>query len=58
MDIRITSLRRMGQQAQTDGIGASPRFLSYNQHNPSEGNVLVCSEVDGGCYELITLPLR
>lgn len=57
VDIPIASLRRVGQQAQTDGIGSAPRFLSYNQHNPSEGNVLVCSEVDGGCYELITFSL-
>lgn len=57
MDVPITSLRRVGQQAQTDGIGSAPRFLSYNQHNPSEGNVLVCSEVDGGCYELVTFSL-
>lgn len=57
MDVPITSLRRIGQQAQTDGIGSAPRFLSYNQHNPSEGNVLVCSEVDGGCYELVTFSL-
>lgn len=57
VDIPIASLRRVGQQAQTDGIGSSPRYLSYNQHNPTEGNVLVCSEVDGGCYELITFSL-
>ena len=57
VDVPVTSLRRVGQQAQTDGIGSAPRFLSYNQHNPSEGNVLVCSEVDGGCYELVTFSL-
>ena len=57
VDVPIASLRRVGQQAQTDGIGSGPRFLSYNQHNPTEGNVLVCSEVDGGCYELITFSL-
>lgn len=57
VDIPIASLRRVGQQAQTDGIGSSPRYLTYNQHNPTEGNVLVCSEVDGGCYELITFSL-
>ena len=54
VDVPITSLRRVGQQAQTDGIGSAPRYLTYNQHNPNEGNVLVCSEVDGGCYELVT----
>eukprot|EP00569_Conticribra_weissflogii_P016351 CAMPEP_0171400982 /NCGR_PEP_ID=MMETSP0880-20121228/7612_1 /TAXON_ID=67004 /ORGANISM="Thalassiosira weissflogii, Strain CCMP1336" /LENGTH=1288 /DNA_ID=CAMNT_0011915391 /DNA_START=12 /DNA_END=3878 /DNA_ORIENTATION=+ len=57
VDVPIASLRRVGQQAQTDGIGSGPRFLSYNMHNPTEGNVLVCSEVDGGCYELITFSL-
>eukprot|EP00536_Pseudo-nitzschia_multiseries_P004054 jgi/Psemu1/64445/estExt_Genemark1.C_650066 len=53
-DVPVASLRRVGQQAQTDGIGSAPRTLVYNQHNPSEGNVLVCSDVDGGCYELLT----
>ena len=57
VDVPIASLRRVGQQAQTDGIGSAPRFLSYNQHNPSEGNVLVCSETDGGTYELVTFSL-
>ena len=57
IDVPIASLRRVGQQAQTDGIGSAPRFLAYNQHNPSEGNILVCSDVDGGSYELITFSL-
>uniref|UniRef100_A0A7S1YZQ8 Coatomer subunit alpha n=2 Tax=Bacillariophyta TaxID=2836 RepID=A0A7S1YZQ8_TRICV len=57
VDIPIATIRRVGQQAQTDGIGSAPRFLTYNQHNPTEGNVIVCSEVDGGAYELITFSL-
>ena len=57
VDVPIASLRRVGQQAQTDGIGSAPRYLAYNQHNPSEGNILVCSDVDGGSYELITFSL-
>jgi coatomer protein complex subunit alpha (xenin) len=57
VDVPISSLRRMGQQAQTDGIGSAPRFLAYNHHNPSEGNILVTSDVDGGSYELITFSL-
>ncbi len=57
IDVPITSLRRARQQAQTDGIVSAPRYLTYNQHNPSEGNILVCSEVDGGCYELVTFSL-
>lgn len=57
VDVPIATIRRVGQQAQTDGIGSAPRTLTYNQHNPSEGNVLVCSEVDGGSYELITFSL-
>ena len=56
-DIPITTLRRVGQGAQTDGIGGSPRFLTYNIYNPQEGNILVCSEVDGGAYELVTFGL-
>ena len=57
VDVPITSLRRMGSQAQTDGIGSAPRFLTYNHHNPTEGNILVTSEVDGGSYELVTFSL-
>ncbi len=57
VDVPIASLRRVGQQAQTDGIGSAPRYLAYNQHNPTEGNILVCSDVDGGSYELITFSL-
>lgn len=57
VDVPITSLRRMGTQAQTDGIGSAPRYLTYNQHNPSEGNILVTSDVDGGSYELVTFGL-
>lgn len=57
VDVPIASLRRVGQQAQTDGIGSAPRYLAYNQYNPNEGNVLVCSDVDGGCYELVTFSL-
>jgi coatomer subunit alpha len=58
VDVPIASLRRVGQQAQTDGIGSAPRSLAFNQHNPSEGNILVCSDVDGGSYELITFSLN
>ena len=57
VDVPIASLRRVGQQAQTDGIGSAPRYLAYNHHNPTEGNVLVTSDVDGGSYELITFSL-
>ena len=53
----VANLRRPGQYAQTDGIGNAPRYLSYNQYNPTEGNVLVCSDVDGGNYELHTFGL-
>lgn len=47
VDIPIATLRRVGQQSQTDGIGSRPRFLTYNIHNPSEGNILVCCDIDG-----------
>ena len=57
VDVPISNLRRMGQQAQTDGIGSAPRYVTYNHHNPTEGNVLVTSDVDGGSYELITFSL-
>jgi len=58
VDVPIASLRRVGQQAQTDGIGSAARYLTYNQHNPTEGNVLVCSDVDGGSYELVSFQLH
>jgi coatomer subunit alpha len=57
IDVPVTSLRRMGAQAQTDGIGSAPRYLTYNIHNPAEGNILVTSDVDGGSYELVTFSL-
>jgi coatomer protein complex subunit alpha (xenin) len=41
VDVPIASLRRVGQQAQMDGIRSAPRYLAYNHHNPSEGNILV-----------------
>ena len=56
-EIPVANLRRPGQYAQTDGIGNSARYLSYNNYNPNEGNVLVSSDVDGGNYELITFGL-
>jgi coatomer protein complex subunit alpha (xenin) len=56
-EVPIANLRRPGQYAQTDGIGNAPRYLAYNPYNPTEGNVLVCSDVDGGNYELHTFGL-
>jgi len=56
----IANLRRTvggGAGSQTDGIGNGPRYLNYNQYNPSEGNILVTSDVDGGSYELLTFAL-
>jgi coatomer protein complex subunit alpha (xenin) len=58
VDVPISSLRRMGTQAQTDGIGSAPRYLAYNMHNPAEGNILATSDVDGGSYELVTFSLQ
>jgi len=56
-EVPVANLRRPGQYAQTDGIGNSARYLSYNTYNPNEGNVLVSSDVDGGNYELVTFNL-
>ena len=58
IDIPVASLRRVGSQSQTDGIGSAPRHLAYNAHNPTEGNVLVYSDIDGGTYELVTFSLN
>jgi len=56
-EMPIANLKRPGQYAQTDGIGNSPRYLAFNSFNPTEGNVLVCSTVDGGNYELVSFNL-
>ena len=53
----VANLRRPGQHSQTDGIGNAPRRLTYNPYNPTEGNVIVTSDVDGGSYDLHTFPL-
>lgn len=57
-EVPIANLKRPGQYAQTDGIGNSPRFLAFNSYNPTEGNVLVYSTVDGGNYELVNFNLN
>lgn len=48
-DTQVIPIRRPG----TNSLNQSPRTLSYS---PSENAVLVCSEVDGGSYELYTVP--
>ncbi|KAH7280342.1 hypothetical protein KP509_37G062500 [Ceratopteris richardii] len=45
----VVSMRR----ANTTGMNQGPRSMSYN---PAENAVLVCSDVDGGSYELYMLP--
>ncbi|KAF5187527.1 Coatomer subunit alpha [Thalictrum thalictroides] len=48
-DSQVIPIRRPG----TTSLNQSPRTLSYS---PSENAVLVCSDVDGGSYELYTIP--
>jgi len=54
------SLRRGGNGGGSSSAGSSlgtaPRTLVFNAHNPSEINILVLSDIEGGSYELITLP--
>ncbi|MCL7026877.1 hypothetical protein MKW94_020983 [Papaver nudicaule] len=48
-DTQMVPIRRPGSTS----LNQSPRTLSYS---PSESAVLVCSEVDGGSYELYIVP--
>jgi len=53
-DVPVVSLRRGGHSG-SGGIGSAPRSLAYNSFSPpAESSVLVCSDVDGGSYELLT----
>ncbi|KAF5185856.1 Coatomer subunit alpha-1 [Thalictrum thalictroides] len=48
-DSQVIPIRRPG----TTSLNQSPRTLSYS---PTENAVLVCSDVDGGSYELYSIP--
>ncbi|KAI3777467.1 hypothetical protein L1987_47267 [Smallanthus sonchifolius] len=48
-DTQIIPIRRLGSATLNQG----PRTLSYS---PTENAVLICSEVDGGSYELYIIP--
>ncbi|CAH1422297.1 unnamed protein product [Lactuca virosa] len=48
-DTQIIPIRRPG----SSGLNQGPRSLSYS---PTENAVLICSEVDGGSYELYIIP--
>lgn len=50
------SLRRSSASGSTTGLGNAPRSLVYNNMNSAEVNILVCSDAEGGTYELVTLP--
>ncbi|KAL5713383.1 hypothetical protein ACHQM5_015468 [Ranunculus cassubicifolius] len=48
-DSQVIPIRRPG----TTTLNQSPRTVSYS---PTENAVLICSDVDGGSYELYTVP--
>ncbi|RAL47359.1 hypothetical protein DM860_013324 [Cuscuta australis] len=48
-DTQLIPIRRPG----SNGLNQSPRTLSYS---PTENAVLICSEIDGGSYELYIIP--
>ncbi|XP_022986447.1 coatomer subunit alpha-1-like [Cucurbita maxima] len=48
-DTQVTPIRRPGSTS----LNQSPRSLSFS---PTENAVLICSDLDGGCYELYTIP--
>jgi coatomer protein complex subunit alpha (xenin) len=50
-DVPTLSLRRAGHSQ--GGLGSGPRSLEYNSMNPSENNLLLFSDHDGGSFELI-----
>jgi coatomer protein complex subunit alpha (xenin) len=50
-DIPLTAVRRPGSVASNN----TPRVLMYNSMNPAEHNILLCSQSEGGSYELFTL---
>mmetsp|Transcript_4361 Transcript_4361/g.5855 ORF Transcript_4361/g.5855 Transcript_4361/m.5855 type:complete len:1247 (-) Transcript_4361:827-4567(-) len=50
------SLRRSSSSMQSSsGLGNAPRSLVVNHLNSAEVNMLVCSDFDGGVYELVHL---
>mmetsp|Transcript_41337 Transcript_41337/g.66408 ORF Transcript_41337/g.66408 Transcript_41337/m.66408 type:complete len:1247 (-) Transcript_41337:3304-7044(-) len=53
-DSVMISLRR--SSGSSSGLGTAPRTLIYNAFNPAEINILVLSEIEGGSYELVTIP--
>lgn len=48
-DTQVIPIRRPGSTS----LNQSPRTLSYS---PTENSVLICSDVDGGSYELYVIP--
>jgi coatomer protein complex subunit alpha (xenin) len=48
-EVSLISIRRAG----TTGMNQAPRSMCYN---PAENAVLICSDVDGGSYELYVIP--
>ena len=51
----MRALRRPTGHAQ-NGVCAGPRSLEYNTMNPSEHNVILFSQQDGGSFELLVFP--
>lgn len=54
-DVPLMALRSAGRSAGS-ALGMAPRVLTVNGFNPSEDNVLVTSAVDGGTFEMYTVP--
>lgn len=54
--VQVSLRRGSGTSTAGGSIGTAPRNLVMNAHNPAEINILVLSDVDGGTYELVSLP--
>ena len=54
-DVHLVALRPRNSGVAGSSLGSSPRTLTFNPFNPSEDNLLITSNVDGGIFELFVL---
>ncbi|GBG32531.1 Coatomer subunit alpha-1 [Hondaea fermentalgiana] len=54
--VQVSLRRGSGTSTAGGSIGTAPRSLIFNSLNPAEINILVLSDIEGGSYELVTLP--
>lgn len=54
-DVHLVALRPRNSGVAGSSLGSAPRTLAFNPFNPSEDNLLITSNVDGGIFELFVL---